>query len=154
MNIPDFLTAGAELELVASKLYGTLSNLSSDPGLAKQLRSLANDETNHANIIRRGKRYHEEMPDVFSRILVEDDEVQKGIEEGNSFHALLVPGYSLLDALKKMLEFERRFEKVHIAASVEITDPSLKRLFMGLTKSDKSHIATLSKLIESRGNIS
>jgi hypothetical protein len=40
-----------------------------------------------------------------------------------------------------MLKFERRLEKIHIAASIEITNPLLKRPFEILTKIDKSHIA-------------
>jgi rubrerythrin len=152
MNIPDFLTAAAELEMVAAMLYETMADLSPEGGMARHLRALANDETRHANSITMGKRYSQEMSDAFGRNKMEDEEIQKGIEEGNAFRASLMPGYILTEGLKKMLKFERRFVKIHIAASIEITNPLLKRLFEILTKGDKSHIATLNRLLESRLN--
>jgi rubrerythrin len=84
MNIPDFLAAAAELEMVASKLYETLAGLSPDMSLTRSLRALSNDEVNHANAITAGRIYHQEMPDIFGRIKVGDDEIQKGIEDGNN----------------------------------------------------------------------
>jgi len=154
MNIPDFLTAAAELEMVAAMLYETMADLSPEDSVARHLKALGNDEIRHANAITMGKRYNQEMSDAFGRTKMEDDEVQKGIEEGNAFRASLMLGYTLTEGLKKMLKFERRFEKIHIAASIEITNPLLKRLFETLTKSDKSHIVTLSKLLEARLNSS
>jgi len=154
LNIPDFLTVAAELEMVAAMLYETMADLSPEGSVARHLRALANDETRHANAITMGKRYHQEMSDAFGRTKMEDDEVQKGIEEGNAFRASLMLGYTLTEGLKKMLKFERHFEKIHIAASIEITNPLLKRLIETLTKSDKSHIVTLSKLLEARQNSS
>jgi rubrerythrin len=149
MDIPDFLIMATELETHASKLYASLAGLSSDPDLAKRLKSLANEELNHANILNTGKRYYQEMPDVFSGIRMRDDEIWTGIEEAKSFQALLTPGYSLLDGLKKMLRFEERFEKIHLGTSVEITEPSFKNLFVRLTKGDQSHIQVLKELIDS-----
>jgi rubrerythrin len=152
LNIPDFLTAAAELEMAAAMIYETMADLSPEVGIARHLRALANDETRHADAITMGKRYQQEMSDAFGRTKMEDKEILKGIEDGNAFRASLTPGYALTDGLKKMLKFERRFEKIHIAASIEITNPSLKRLFETLTKGDKSHIATLNKLLDSRLN--
>jgi rubrerythrin len=152
LNIPDFLTAAAELEMAAAMIYETMADLSPEVGIARHLRALANDETRHADAITMGKRYQQEMSDAFGRTKMEDKEILKGIEDGNAFRASLTPGYALTDGLKKMLKFERRFEKIHIAASIEITNPLLKRLFETLTKSDKSHIVTLNKLLESRLN--
>jgi rubrerythrin len=152
LNIPDFLTVAAELEMAAAMIYETMADLSPEGGLARHLRALANDETRHASAIIMGKRYNQEMSDAFGRTKMEDKEILKGIEDGNAFRASLTPGYALTDGLKKMLKFERRFEKIHIAASIEITNPSLKRLFETLTKGDKSHIATLNKLLDSRLN--
>lgn len=150
MNIPEFLTAAAELKMVAAILYETMADLSPKGSVARHLKALGNDETRHANSITMGKRYHLEMSDAFDRTKMGDDEVQKGIKEGNALRASLMTGYTLTKGLKKMLKFERRFEKIHIAASIESTNPLLKRLFEILTKSDKSHIATLNKLLESR----
>ncbi len=155
MNIPDFLTAAAGLEMVAAVLYETMADLSTNSGsMGRHLKALANDEERHANAITMSKRYHQEISDAFGQIDLEDDEIQKGIEEGKVIHASLMPGFLLTDVLKKMLKYERRMEKIHIAASIEITNPKLKRLFETLTRNDKSHVATLNMLIESRGDIS
>jgi hypothetical protein len=149
MDIPEFLTMAAELEMLTSRLYESLAGLSSDGVLANRLKSLANDELNHANILHTGRKYYQEMPDVFAGITVEDDEIWAGIKEAKRFQALLIPGCSLLDGLTKMLQFERRFEKIHVETSIKITEPSLKQLFVSLTRGDTSHIATLEELIES-----
>ena len=152
LNVPEFLTAAAELEMVAAMLYETMAELSPDSGMVRHLRALADDEARHANAITIGKRDHQEMSDAFGRIDLEDGELQRLIMDGNAFRASLKPGFILTEGLKKMLKIERRFEKIHIAASIEITNPALKRLFETLTKNDRSHIATLNNLLESRLN--
>jgi rubrerythrin len=151
VDIPEFLIMATELEAQASKIYESLARLFSDPAVAKRLKSLASEELNHANILNTGKRYYQEMPDVFSGIRMRDDEIWTGIEEAKNFQALLTPGHSLLDGLKKMLEFENRFERIHLGTSVEITEPSLKNLFVRLTKGDQSHFQVLKGLIGSLG---
>jgi rubrerythrin len=151
VDIPDFLIMAAELETLASKLYESLAGLSPGTDLARQLKSLANDEVNHANILYMGKKYYEEMPDVFSGKKIDDDELWAGIEEAKRFQALIILGFSLPAGLKKMLHFERRFEKIHLDASVKVTEDSLKKLFIDLMKGDQSHLAILKNLIESLG---
>jgi len=151
VDIPELLLKASDLETLASKLYESLAGLSSEPDLRKWLKSLANEELNHANILNTGKKYYQEMPDVFAGTTMDDDELWAGIEEAKRFQALLIPGFSLLRGLKKMLEFESRFEKIHLGTSVKITEPSLKKLFVNLTKGDQSHIIILKNLIESLG---
>jgi hypothetical protein len=50
-----------------------------------------------------------------------------------------------------MLEFERRFEKIHLDVSVKLSEPSLAKLFAGLMKADQSHIRVLQEMIQSFG---
>ena len=150
MNIQDLMTAAAELELVAAKLYDTLADVSADETLTRALRAISNDEVCHANALSVGKKVHQEGPDVFSRINMEEEEIQQGIQEGTGFRAELKSGFDLTEGLKKMIELERRFERIHINTSIKITNPSLKRLFEALTKGDRSHIITLNRLINMR----
>jgi rubrerythrin len=151
VDIPDFLIVAAELEMLASKLYLSLADLSPGSDSVRQLRSLANEEVNHANILNRGKEYYEGMPDFFSGQKIGDDELWVALEEAKRFQALLIPGFSLLEGLERMLRLERRFEKIHMDSSVGIVEPSLKKHFVDLMRGDQSHMALLKKLIESLG---
>jgi rubrerythrin len=151
MDIPDFLIMAAELEKQASKIYEALAGLSSDSTLAKRLKTLAIEEINHASILSMGLNYYKQMPDAFQGIRVDDDELWAGLEEAKRFLALLVPGFSLLDGLKRMLDFEKRFEKVHLDTSTKVTEPSLRKLFLDLMRGDQSHILALTELIKSSG---
>ena len=150
MDIPKFLDLAVDLETQISMLYNTIAERSGDPPIATRLKTLANEELNHANVLRRGKRYYEELPDLFTGFTMDDDEAGAGLAEAKIFHASLSHGkIPLIDGLKKMLEFEEKFERIHMGASVKITEPSLKKLFTTLTKSDQSHVLVLKGLIES-----
>jgi len=150
MDIAEFLDLAVELETQISKLYELVADLSGDPPIASRLKAIAAEEINHANTIRHGKAYYEKFPELFSGINMDEKEAQAGVEELMSFLAALgrtqIP---LVDSLKKLLAFEERFERVHIATSMKITEPSLKQLFATLTKTDQSHILILRGLIES-----
>jgi rubrerythrin len=152
MDIPKFLDLAADLETQLSMLYDTIAERSGDPPIATRLKTLANEELNHANVLRRGKRYFEGLPDLFTGFTMDDNEAGAGLKEAKIFHASLSQSkIPLLDRLKKMLKLEKRFEKIHMGASVKITEPSLQKLFATLTKGDQSHILVLKGLIESFG---
>jgi len=151
VDIPEFLIKARELEKLASILYESLAAVSSDPDIAKRLKSLSNEEINHANVLNAGLNYYEQMPDVFTGPSVDDEELWTEIDEAKRFHVLIVPGFKLLEGLQKMLELEKHFEKVHADTSVRVTEPSLRKLFMDLMKGDQSHILVLKELIKSLG---
>jgi len=152
VDVPKFLDLALELEAEISKLYELIAALSGDPPTASRLKAIASEEINHANALRRGKRYYEEYPDLFAGLTMDMNEAAAGIEELKVFRASLDRGkVPLVDSLKKLLEFERRYERIHVGVSVKIVDPTLKKLFAGLTKGDQSHILILSALIESIG---
>jgi len=48
---------------------------------------------------------------------------------------------------KLIKSLEKSFEKVHIGASVVISDAHLKKLFQALAKGDQDHIKTLQEMI-------
>jgi rubrerythrin len=148
VDIPKFLELGEELETIASKLYEGLSGLTTDPAIGRQLKSLAAEELNHARIIRTGKTYCTEMPDLFIGLTLDDAEVLAVMEEARSAHASLAPGDRLLERLKKMFEMERHFERFHVAASIRISEPSLHKLLADMSKGDQSHMVVLKQLIE------
>lgn len=81
MNILAFLDLGADLEAHVSKLYEALASLSANAVHAKTLKSLAGDELNHAIILRTGKRYYEEMPDLFAGTKMSPGEVYAATEK-------------------------------------------------------------------------
>lgn len=150
MDIPKILDLAVELETEISKLYELVADLSGDPPIAARLKAIANEELNHANSLRRGKRYYEEYPDLFSGLTMDENEARAGVEEVKIFRESLSNAKPpLADSLKKLLDLEKRFERVHFGASVRISDLTLKRLFQGLTKGDQSHITVLKGLIES-----
>ena len=152
MDIPRFLDLAEELETQISKLYARVADSSGDPPIAARLKALAGEELNHANAIRRGKRYIEEMPDEFSGPTMSHADARAGLEEIMAFQsALKAVNLPLGDQLRKLLDLEKRFEKIHIGVLVKIKDPSLKRLFNMLSKGDQSHMLILLGLIDSLG---
>ena len=152
MEIGSFMDLAVDLELGISELYKQIADQSGDEPLASRLRTLSKEEFNHANAIRRGKRYLEEMPDEFSGPTMSAAEIVKGHEEITTFQRELDKGsLSLSDQLRMMLGFEKRFEKIHMGALVTVKDPILKRLFLKLSKDDQSHMLVLLGLIESLG---
>jgi rubrerythrin len=151
VDIPEFLLMARELEKLASVLYESLATISQDPDIAKRLKSLSNEEINHANILIMGREYYEKMPDAFLGAKIDEEELWTEMEEAKRFQALLAPGSNLLEGLQRMLELEKRFEKVHLDTSVKVTEPSLRKLFLDLMKGDLSHIHVLTEMIESFG---
>ncbi len=152
MEIGSFLDLAVDLELGNSDLYKQIADRAGDEPLAARLRMLAKEEFNHANAVRRGKRYVEEMLDEFSGPTMSAAEIMNGHEEITTFQRELDKGsLQLSDQLRKMLGLEKRFEKIHMGALVTIKDPILKRLFIKLSKDDQSHMLVLLGLIESLG---
>jgi rubrerythrin len=152
MDVAHFIDTAAELEAEISKLYEALAKNSGDRPVASRLLKLADEEIQHVNLLRRGKNYYEEMPDLFTGLTMDPGDVEAGLNDLRAFHARLgKEKASLAGQLKRMLEFEKRFEKVHMGVSVNIKDATLRDLFSNLTKGDQSHILVLKALIDSFG---
>ncbi len=152
MDIMKFLDIAIDLETQISKIYEFVAERSGDPPIASRLKAIANEEINHANFIRQGKRYCEVCPDMFAGITMDENVARIGLEEAKIFYSLLrQENIPLLDRLKKLLDLEIRFERVHLTTSVTITESALKKLFTNLMTWDKSHILVLKGLIESFG---
>jgi len=50
-------------------------------------------------------------------------------------------------ALKKIYDLEKKFERVHMNTAVEFKDYSLKKLFEALARADAEHRQRLERLI-------
>ncbi len=147
MEIALFLELATELETRISKVYEKLSGIADNDPLAGRLLSMSDEEINHANVLRRGKDYLKEMPDVFRRVHVQEDELKKGLDEGEAFLAELDAGLSFQDGLTRLLEFERRFERIHLNVALEVGEPSLTNLFNALMAGDQDHVRAISEII-------
>jgi rubrerythrin len=147
MDIERFLDLGTELELKISKIYEKMAGLTNDTSLSKRLMSLSGEEINHANTLRTGKNYLKEMPDLFVGVQLEDEEMRSGLDGSAALLSELDAGLGVSEGLKRLLELEKRFERVHLGISVEIGDPSLKKLFKALAIGDQNHIAVLTGII-------
>jgi rubrerythrin len=147
MDIARFLDMGTDLENRISRIYEKISSLTNDESLSKRLISLSREELNHANILRTGKNYLSEMPDLFLGVQLGDEEIQEGLEDAGALLSELDIGLSFPEGLKRILQLEKRFEQIHLGISVEIGEPSLKKLFQALTKGDQNHVRILSEII-------
>jgi len=149
MNIPEFIDLAAEIEANVSSLYNAIAANTNDRPIAQQLEQLADEELKHANILWTGKGYYQSMPDLFVGLTIDESEVREGLKGTEALQKLFSQKRtSLLSQLQSMLEFERRFERIHMGASVKIENESMKRLFVSLSKGDHSHITILMALID------
>ena len=149
MNIPEFIDLAEAIELKVSSLYELAAANISDPPIAAQLNKLANDEINHANILRTGQTYYVSMPDLFYGLTLDEPEIREALKTAEEFLIEFRKKNSpILSQLKVMLDYEKQFEKIHMGASLKIKDEKLRELFNGLRKGDQSHIVVLGTLID------
>ena len=143
MDILDFMDLGIKVEIKISALYELAARKAAilNPEFATQLKLVSQEEIGHANVLRMGRNYAVEMPDLFSRKNINISEVQKGFEEGELAMDKLSTEEDLKTLLINLLDLEKLFERHHLMASVEIRDDSLKSLFVSLSKGDNSHIS-------------
>lgn len=147
MEISLFLELATELEMRISKVYEKMSGIADNDPLAGRLLSMSYEEINHANVLRRGKDYLKEMPDVLCKVRVQEDELKKGLDGCETLIAELNAGLNFRDGLTRLLEFERRFEHIHLNAALEVGEPSLTDLFQALMAGDQNHIRAVSEII-------
>jgi rubrerythrin len=147
MNLDDFLDLGIQLEETFCACYESLSRISSDEDLAWRLNKIAQEEKNHARILASGKEYIKMIPDAFGCKLMTASEIHRGLKLAETLLQRIRRTSSLDEGLKELLELEGRFEKVHLDTSIEIRDPSLKKLFQDLSQEDKTHTQSLQEII-------
>jgi len=149
LNLVELLDLGIRLEEKISACYEDLSRLCSDDALSRRLHKMAQEEINHANILRSGKQFLRKMPDVFGIELMTAGEIKGGFTLAEGLQKMIRQTSNLEDGLKLLLELEKRFEKVHFDTSIEIRDESLKKLFKDLSQEDQAHAKSLVEIISS-----
>jgi rubrerythrin len=147
MEIAKFLTLGTDLENLIAGLYEKVAALTLDAPTSKALMKISREEINHASTIKMGNNFLREAPEVFVGVQVEEEELKQGLRECGELRDRLDQNLAILPALKSLLSLEKRFEKIHLGASIVVTDEHLKRLFQSLAKGDQNHIKTLEELI-------
>ncbi len=147
MNIEKFLDLGTELETLVSSLYEEIAKLAGDEATSKQLIKISREELNHANSLKMGKNYLKEVPDIFTGVSIDEGELNSDLQKCKELHGQLLQHLAFLPSLKSILDLEKRFERVHLGASVFVSDNHLKQLFQALSQGDQNHIATLTGMI-------
>ena len=149
MKIGKFLSLGYEIEAQISGLYEKIATMTLDVPTSKTLIKISHEELNHASTIKMGKNFLREAPDIFADVDFDETELNRGLQECHELSDRVDENLAVLSALKGLLSLEKRFEKIHVGASVIVSDARLKQLFQALAKGDQNHIKTLEKLISS-----
>jgi len=141
------LDEAIDLEQRIQSCYEFLSKITED-GVAAELRELAHEEKSHINVLRTGKNFVIRTPDVFGQEMVSDTEIRLGIKAAADIEeALKERKLEYAQALKKIYDLEKKFERVHMNTAVEFKDYSLKKLFEALARADAEHRQRLERLI-------
>ena len=147
MRLQVTLDEAIDLEQRIQSCYEFLSKITED-GVAAELRELAHEEKSHINVLRTGKNFVIRTPDVFGQEMVSDTEIRLGIKAAADIEeALKERKLEYAQALKKIYDLEKKFERVHMNTAVEFKDYSLKKLFEALARADAEHRQRLERLI-------
>jgi rubrerythrin len=141
------LDEAIQLEERIQACYEFLSKITQD-GIAAELRQLAREEKSHINVLRTGKNFVIRTPDVFGQETVSDTEIRLGIKTASDLEeGLKTQKIEYPQALKRVYDLEKKFERVHMNTAVEFKDYSLKKLFEALARADAEHRQRLERLI-------
>ncbi len=148
MQILSFLEEAAVLEETLSLCYLALAGRAAPAAVKEEFERLANEERNHALVLRTGKSYVKKEPGLFGRTIIDRSELQTGLMYTRAVGEA-VRGEALLfrDAVIRVRDLEMRFEKLHMATVMPIQDETLRELFLQLARDDKSHRLVLERII-------
>jgi len=150
MGLTDTFDLAIQLEEKMSECYKAMCKLCRDEAISKELVRLSYDEIAHADLLRTGKNYLKEAPDLFSLRSERITEMKIGF---NKIIRLIEGVHSkkvdLEEALNEAVELERLFEQFHLKTIAEVKDASLKKLFKALSTDDKTHRERLVNIIKS-----
>jgi rubrerythrin len=147
MRLLATLDEAIELEEKIQVCYGLLSKASQD-GSAEELRQLAREEKSHVNVLRTGKNFVIRTPDAFGQEIVSDADIRTGIKAAADLElALKTQKLEYTQALKRIYDLEKRYERIHMNTAAEFKDYSLKKLFEALALADAEHRQRLERLM-------
>jgi hypothetical protein len=141
------LDEAIELEEKIQSSYVLLSKATQD-GMAEELRQLALEEKSYRNVLRTGKSFVIRTPDVFGQEIVSDTDIRNGIKAAADLEeGLKTQKLEYTQALKRIYDLEKRYERIHMNTAVEFKDYSLKKLFEALARADAEHRQRLERLM-------
>ncbi|MEW5900466.1 MAG: hypothetical protein AB1715_03280 [Acidobacteriota bacterium] len=147
MRLLNTLDEAIALEEKILSCYELLRKMTAD-GLAEELRKLAREEKSHINVLKTGKNYIVQAPDLFGKETISDVEIRLGIKAASGLEECLETRTTdFRQSLKRLYGLEKKFEKIHMNTAVEFKDFSLKKLFEALARADAEHRQRLERLM-------
>ncbi|MBN1938075.1 MAG: hypothetical protein JW843_00710 [Candidatus Aminicenantes bacterium] len=148
MKILLFLEEAAVLEETISLCYLALAERAAETALRREFERLAEEENNHALVIRTGKNYVRKEPDLFGDAMIDMTELQAGLKLVRAVLETIRAGTSAFpDSVRRMRDIESRFEKLHMATVMPVRDESLRELFRQLARDDRDHGLVLDRIL-------
>jgi rubrerythrin len=140
MGLISLLDLAIELEKKIGDCYDRMSGMATDEGLQKELMKLAQQEIDHANLLRTGRNFAIKNPEFFSKGAMENTLLENCLRVISELLNQLGDGTTTLkSALSRIVALEYFCEKAHISSLVHIEETSLKQLFEGLARDDAEH---------------
>ena len=131
------------LETTAEANYREAARSTNDPGAAKILDLLADEEADHARVLR-GMSEPSTLHD--HDVLGKAKAWIRGTVEGGK--AAISSDAGLLDVLRRAMDIERRTETFYREQSHDIADETASALFSHLADIERAHFEFVSSLIE------
>jgi len=147
MRLMVTLDEAIELEERIRSCYTLLCKVAQD-GIAEELRQLAREEKSHVNVLQTGKNFVVRTPRAFGQETVSDSEIRLGIKAAADLEeGLKAQKLEYSQALKKVYDLEKKYERIHLNTAGEVRDYSLKKVFEALARADAEHRQRLERLI-------
>ena len=152
MTPVECLEAVARMEVLAQDMYSALAIRYGDrPDLRELFSALALDEEHHADRIRALAQHqtNQDLSDATrARITATLEAMQAELvalmEVGADGRALAAPG----EILRKVIDFEKRFESIHAEYLAPDFAPGMQGLFSSLARQDRRHIELLKQALD------
>jgi rubrerythrin len=152
MFINEVLDLAEELESGLSTCYRKLAELTRDEDISERLQRLAEEEINHRDLIKTGKSYLIQAPEVFRDVRMPADELREGLEQCESLAGRLEKAsMDFPVGLEALAVLESTAERAHLSVLLELSDPELERLFQALAQGDAGHRLRLERLLSDLG---
>jgi hypothetical protein len=147
MKLTVTLDEAIAVEEKFSSCYEHLSQAAGD-GQSAELRILAREEKNHANVLKTGKNFIFRAPGLFGQEKISDIDIRLGLKAAGDLQEDLIAGRAeFRQGLRRLHDLERKFERVHMRSAAEFKDFSLKKLFEALARADAEHRQRLERMI-------
>jgi rubrerythrin len=155
MSVSETFDLAIQLEEKMSECYKAICKLCQDEAISKELVRLSYDEIAHADLLRTGKNYLKEVPDIFnlkSERMTELNTALNGI--ANLIESVREKNTNLKQAINDTAELERLFEQFHLKTIADVKDASLKKLFEALSTDDRVHARRLTSIMKTYESLS